>query len=114
MLKYIEETTEDNVTNQDIAAVENLGNKVKRSKEVSISYMKSWEWEQMIREEATQEGRQLGKEEGITEATQKSIKIFIETCREFGASKEDTLSKLMEKYHLSANDTQDYVERYWS
>ena len=118
MLRYIEETTEDNITNQDIAAVENLVNKVKCSKEVSISYMKSWEWEQMIREEATQEGLQIGLQQGLqegrTEATQKSIKIFIETCREFGASKEDTLSKLMEKYHLSANDTQDYVERYWS
>lgn len=48
MLKYLEETTASNVTNQDIAAVESLVNKVKRRKEVSISYMKSWECEQMI------------------------------------------------------------------
>ena len=110
MLRYIEETTEANVTNQDIAAVENLVNKVKRSKEVSISYMKSWEWEQMIREESKAEGIQ----EGITEATQKSIKIFIETCKKLGASIEDTSSMLMENYHLSANDAQNYVESYWS
>ena len=68
MLKYLEETTVANVKNQNIAAVENLVNKVKRRKEVSISYMKSWEWEQMIRDEATQEGLQkglqIGKEEG--------------------------------------------------
>ena len=118
MLKYLEETTASNVTNQDIAAVESLVNKVKRRKEVSISYMKSWEWEQMIREDATQEGllqgRQLGKAEGIAEATQEGIKIFIETCRELGASKEDTASKLAEKYHLSADDIQNYLENYWT
>ena len=126
MLKYLEETTAKNVTNQDIAAVESLVNKVKHKKEVSISYMKSWEWEQMIREEATQQGLQeglqqglqqgqrIGKEEGITEARQEDIKIFIETCREFGASTEDTASKLAEKYHLSADDIQNYLESNWT
>lgn len=48
MLRYIEDTTEANVTNQDISAVESLVNKVKRRKEVNVSYMKSWEWEQTI------------------------------------------------------------------
>ena len=130
MLKYLEETTVANVKNQNIAAVENLVNKVKRRKEVSISYMKSWEWEQMIRDEATQEGlqkglqigeekgRQIGKEEGRQigkeEARQEYIKIFIETCREFGTSKEDVASKLTDKYHLSAEDTQTYLESYWT
>lgn len=122
MLKYLEETTVANVKNQNIAAVENLVNKVKRRKEVSISYMKSWEWEQMIRDEATQEGLQkglqIGKEEGRQigkeEARQEYIKIFIETCREFGTSKEDVASKLTDKYHLSAEDTQTYLESYWT
>ena len=110
MLKYLEETTAKNVTNQDIAAVESLVNKVKHKKEVSISYMKSWEWEQMIREEAKAEGIQTG----ITKARQEDIKIFIETCREFGASTEDTASKLAEKYHLSADDIQNYLESNWT
>ncbi|MBO5524528.1 MAG: Rpn family recombination-promoting nuclease/putative transposase [Roseburia sp.] len=114
MLKYLEETTAKNVTNQDIAAVESLVNKVKRRKEVSISYMKSWELEQMIRDEATQEGLQKGRQIGKEEARQEDIKIFIETCREFGASKEDTALKLAEKYHLSADDIQNYMENYWT
>ena len=59
-------------------------------------------------------GRQLGKEEGITEARQEDIKIFIETCREFGASKETTTSKLEEKYHLSADDIRNYLESNWT
>ncbi|MBO5524192.1 MAG: hypothetical protein J5986_11050 [Roseburia sp.] len=106
MLKYLEETTSANVTNQNIAAVENLVNKVKHRREVSISYMKSWEWEQMVRDE--------GKEDGKNEARQEGIKIFIETCQEFGVSKEDTASKLAEKYHLSTDDIQNYLENYWT
>ena len=126
MLKYLEETTAKNVTNQDIAAVESLVNKVKRRKEVSISYMKSWEWEQMIREEATreglqeglqqglQQGRQLGKEEGKTEARQEGIKILIETCQKLGASIGDTSSMLKENYRLSAEEAQAYLKSYWT
>jgi len=117
MLRYIEETTENNVTNQDIATVENLVNKVKRRKEVSISYMKSWEWERMIREEATQEGRAKGLAEGLEqgkrETLKESIKIFLDTCREFGASKSDSCAKLAEKYHLSAEEAEKYVSEYW-
>lgn len=42
MLKYIEKSTEDNITNEDIASIQKLVTKVKSKKEVSINYMKSW------------------------------------------------------------------------
>ncbi len=51
MLKYIEKSTVENITNQDIESVSKLVNKVKKRKEVGISYMKSWEIEQMARNE---------------------------------------------------------------
>ena len=41
MLKYIEKSTAENITNQDIACVSELVNKVKKHKEVGINYMKS-------------------------------------------------------------------------
>ena len=47
MLKYIEKSTNDNVTNQDIASIQELVNKVKRKREVGINYMKSWEMEEL-------------------------------------------------------------------
>lgn len=56
MLKYIEKTTDDNVTNQDIASIQRLVKKVKHKKEVSINYMKSWEIEKMVREEGYSDG----------------------------------------------------------
>lgn len=60
MLKYIEETTASNVTNQDIASIHKLVTKAKRSKEVGINYMKSWVREKMIRDEERREGREEG------------------------------------------------------
>ena len=56
MLKYIEKSTAENITNQDIASVSELVNKVKKRKEVGINYMKSWEMEQMAREEGYSKG----------------------------------------------------------
>ena len=50
MLKYIEKSTAENITNQDIASVSELVNKVKKRNEVGINYMKSWEMEQMARD----------------------------------------------------------------
>ncbi len=41
MLKYIETTTEENVTNQDIESVNKMVNRLKQKREVGINYMKS-------------------------------------------------------------------------
>lgn len=56
MLQYIERTVEDNVTNQNIDTIHRMVNKVKKKKEVGINYMKSWEIEEMVREEGYQDG----------------------------------------------------------
>ena len=49
MLNYMQETTDDNVTNQDIEAVHRLVRKVKQNQEVGINYMKSWEREAYLK-----------------------------------------------------------------
>ena len=63
MLKYIEKSTAENITNQDIASVSELVTKVKQRREVGINYMKSWEMEQMARIEGRNEGRKEGRDE---------------------------------------------------
>lgn len=59
MLKYIQNTTDYNITNQAIASIHELVNKVRHKKEVSINYMKSWEVEQMARDEERNRVNQL-------------------------------------------------------
>lgn len=105
MLRYIEKTTADNVTNRDIDTIHHLVKKVKSRKEVGINYMKSWELERIYREEGREEGRQEGREE--------VIQALITTCQEFHASKDETISRLREKFAISDDAAREYVEEYW-
>lgn len=106
MLKYIEETTVDNVTNQDIDTIHQLVNRVKRRKEVGIEYMKSWEHDRIIRDEGWREGKQEGIEQGII--------AMIKTCREFGATRELTIVKLIENFGLEESSAEAYMQKNWS
>lgn len=45
MLKYIEKSTEENVTDKNLREIHRLVNDVRRDEEVGVSYMKSWELE---------------------------------------------------------------------
>ena len=84
MLKYIEETTEQNITNPDIAAIHEAVSQAKQSRAVGINYMKSWECEDMIRKEATAEG--------LAEGQKKAIRHFVESLLKRGFSDEEILS----------------------
>lgn len=48
MLTYIEKSTVENVTNQDIETLHNLVRKVKQNQKVGINYMKAWEREDFM------------------------------------------------------------------
>ena len=61
MLKYMEHSNENNVTNQDIEAVHRLVSRTKRSREVGINYMKSWERDRMMRREGEEEFAELAQ-----------------------------------------------------
>ena len=63
MLKYMENSIAENVTNTDIQAIHEQVDAVKRDKEVGVQYMKSWEREMLIREEGKVEGKEMGKQE---------------------------------------------------
>ena len=73
MLKYIEKSTIDNITNPDIASISKLVDKVKHKKEVSINYMKSWEYEKMIHDKAFNDGFNNGFSDGISQINQLNI-----------------------------------------
>ena len=101
MLKYLENTTTTNVTNQDISTIHQLVEKVKRRKEVSINYMKSWEIDEMNREEGRMEGRE------------ETLFAFVTTLQELQISRSDTLQKLKEKFSLTTDTAENYLSMYW-
>ncbi len=63
------------------------------------------EAEEQVAKEATRQATAQEIENGI--------KVLIETCHELGVGKEDTLSKVMEKYNKSEEETQKYMLKYW-
>lgn len=55
------------------------------------------------------EARAEGKEEGIKEG----IKAFIESCSEFGISKDNAWEKVKEKFNLSEEEVNKYFNEFW-
>lgn len=79
MLKYMEQTTDENVTNQSIADIHKLVQKVKWDRKVGINYMKSWERENIARDEGRIEGR---------------IETLLDILGEMGEIRADLASKI--------------------
>lgn len=69
MLKYMEESTEENVTNPDIEKVHQFVQKIKHKAETGVNYMKSWEWDEMIREEGLKQGLEQARQENMNQMT---------------------------------------------
>ena len=97
MLKYMEESTIDNVTNSSIDMVHQLVSKVKARREVGINYMKSWEWERIYRDE--------GREEGMT--------AFVKLCKDLQVTREETIRRLRSSFSISEQDAIRIIEECW-
>ena len=51
---------------------------------------------------------------GISQGISQTISALIETCKEFNATKEDTVARIVEKFAMSKEDVFDLVEKYWN
>lgn len=58
---------------------------------------------------ATKHGEKIGEERG----RQIGERGLIETCRDFGASKEDTRKRLVDKFAISDAEAEKLIEQYW-
>ncbi len=52
-------------------------------------------------------------EKGRKEGIQQGIQVLVTTCRELGATFEETSGKLKEKFNLPDADVQREMELYW-
>ena len=105
MLKYMEDTRLENVTNEDIHRIHEFVEKAKHRKEVGINYMKMWEEKRLIQREALAEGRAEGRAE--------SIGVVIETCQDLHETKEDTTVRLEKSFKISKEEALEYIKKYW-
>ncbi|MDY2699867.1 MAG: hypothetical protein SOV61_10000 [Lachnospiraceae bacterium] len=64
---------------------------------------------EMIWNDGLERGITQGMERGITQG----IEALIETCKELGLSREDTMVKIESKFQLKREDAEDYMAKYW-
>ena len=46
-------------------------------------------------------------------ANEKGIRALVETCKEFGASVADTISRVVENYDMGEQEAGNLVRKYW-
>ena len=79
LLRYMEDSTEENARSEGLKTLHRMVTEVKRDGEVGFAYMKSFEREQRVREEARQEGLSEGLSEGRREGLSEGL-AFACTC----------------------------------
>lgn len=129
MLKYMMESTEKNVVNEDIRNLHRCVERVKVLPEVREEFMRfedviAWEKEKSHeegieegRKEGIEEGRKEGRKEGIEEGRKEGIeegriRMLIEISRESGLSDEKILKQLMDKCRLTEKEAWKYLMEY--
>lgn len=58
-------------------------------------------------------GRRQGMEQGIAQGIEKVIRAMIETSRELGSTREETIGRIVEKMQISDDEAEKYVGEYW-
>lgn len=101
MLKYMIESTEKNVVNEDIRNLHRCVERVKVLPEVREEFMR---FEDVIAWE-----KEKSHEEGIEEGR---IRMLIEISREGGLSDEKILKQLMDKCELTEKEAREYLLEY--
>lgn len=59
------------------------------------------------------ESEEKGIKQGIEKGYEQGIKALIETCMDFGISSADTLNKIKQKFSLTEEAAQEYLNKYW-
>ena len=130
MLKYIQETTEENITNEDIHTIHKFVERAKHRKEVGVQYMRLWEVNEKEIKDAIAEGIEAGIAEAVAEAVEKtaaetraevrkevltqSIQVLIATYQELNQEKDTAMQALIAKYDLSHEDAECAINKYWN
>lgn len=59
------------------------------------------------------DGKERGVAQGLERGVAQGVKALVETCRELGLSKEDTLARTENKFNLKNEEAEGYLLKYW-
>ena len=90
MLKYIEKSTRENAVDNSLKEIQSLVEEIKRDEKVGVSYMKSWERDNYIKDE--------GKKEMLAEMVSKKLQ------------KEKTILQMAEELEIEEEMVVEIIE----
>lgn len=110
--------------NVPLQETEDLVGKVKEKKmarlfenmdkmDIQLERRKTEEQRRKTEEERKRTEEQRKRAEEAEQKLENTIRLFVESCQEFGASKEALVNKLVEKYQMESEEAKRKVERYW-
>ena len=106
MLRYIENSREENASNLSLKRMSDMVGKTKRDKEVGARFAMWWDYEADMKRSAREEGRREGLREGI--------RVLIDTSREDGKTRGETAARIQEKFALSEEKAAHYMDEFWT
>lgn len=66
-----------------------------------------------ILEIGIEQGMEQGMEQGIEQGIEQGLGAFVEICREFKITREDTRTQIQQKFHLSPENAEERLNKYW-
>lgn len=101
LLKYTENSTEDNVTTEELSDLHNYVKSIKKKREVGVRYMKSWERDRMMQDMGWENGKAEGEILGIDKVNLLNCRLIHDHRTEdmFRAAQDNEFQKeLMKEY----------------
>ncbi len=110
MLRYIQDSHDNNVINTEIQQLDNIVANVRRREEVSIKYMKSWEKEAILIRETTEKVTAEVTETVTTAVTDRDARIYTEDLRDAGVADDEIRQKLITRFGLSPEKADQMIK----
>ena len=116
-MKYISSSTDemaDRVSSKRIKLIHKRVQKIRASEKMGVKVMQWWEEIAYEREDARAvglaEGMEKGREEGREEGCAETL---IATCKEFGVSRGQIETRLMQKLNISRENAEKYMKQFY-
>ncbi len=100
-LHYMEHSSVENASTENLKKLHRMVTAVKRDGEVGLAYMKSFEREERIRKQGEEEGEIVGK-----------TKEVIRLGRRFGKSEKEIILLLQEELQIDKDKAEDFLKKY--
>ena len=100
-LHYMEHSSVENASTENLKKLHRMVTAVKRDGEVGLAYMKSFEREERIHKQGEEEGEIVGK-----------TKEVIRLGRRFGKSEKEIILLLQEELQIDKDKAEDFLKKY--